>query len=219
MASELFQFTLNSPFASAPDKDKKIYGVAPAMVINNIDTTGEARVQLQLAWLPGYMPWARVATPMAGMARGFYFIPQIGDEVLVAFNQGDVRDPYVIGSLWNTLDHPPEFAPTDAVTKRSIRTPSGQEVTFDEALQSVTIRNTTQHSLSLNRTQAQLATGPASITLDVKGNVTITAAKELTLQAKTVNINGGKVNINGVTSITVNGGGRCSIDAKQVDIG
>ena len=218
MAGELFESGLTQSFGNSREKDKKIYGVTPATVIDNVDCMGEARVQLRLAWLPGYEPWARVATPMAGMGRGAFFIPQIGDEVMVAFNQGDVREPYVIGSLWNTIDRPPALAPSDAITKRSIRTPFGQEVTFDEATQSVTIRNTTQHTLSLDPTQAQLATGLASVTLDVAGNVTITAIKELTLQANMININGGKVNINAVNGATVNGGTQCSITATQVDI-
>jgi phage baseplate assembly protein gpV len=201
------------------EKEKKVYGVVSATVIDNVDCTGEARVQLLLPWLPGFMPWARVATPMAGLARGTFFIPQIGDEVLVAFNQGDVREPFIIGSLWNTTDRPPALAPTDAVTKRVIRTPLGQEVSFDEALQSVTIRNTTFNSLTLDPMQAKLSSPLASITLDVKGSVTITAIKDLTLQSNVVNITGGKVNITGTLSTTINGGAHCRLAGTQIDIG
>ena len=53
-------------------------------------------------------PWARVAVPMAGMACGFYFIPDIDDEVLVAFEHGDLDRPFVLGGLWNSDDPPPE---------------------------------------------------------------------------------------------------------------
>ena len=72
-------------------EDKRIYGVAPAEVVSNLDLTGLGRVQLRLPWLPGYSPWARVAAFSAGSGRGGYFIPQNGDEVLVAFSHGDVR--------------------------------------------------------------------------------------------------------------------------------
>jgi phage baseplate assembly protein gpV len=216
MAGKLFELGATQTFK---EKEKKVYGVTSATVIDNVDCTGEARVQLMLPWLPGFQPWARVSTPMAGMARGTFFIPQIGDEVLVAFNHGDVREPYIIGSLWNTMDRPPSLAPTDAVTKRTIRTPLGQEVSFDEALQSVTIKNTTLNSLTLDPTQAQLATPLASITLDVTGNVTITAIKELTLQSNVVNITGGKINITSTISTTVNGGPQTTITGAMVDIG
>ena len=76
--------------------------------------TAVRRVQLALPWLPGYQPWARLANQSAGTDRGSYFVPQAGDEVLVAFNHGDVREPYVLGSLWNTIDKPPADDPTDA---------------------------------------------------------------------------------------------------------
>ena len=83
MNNSLFQFG----WLDDEKQDDHIYGVAVATVVDNIDLLGEARVQLNLPWVPGFLPWARVATTMAGMMRGTYFIPQIGDEVLVAFNQ------------------------------------------------------------------------------------------------------------------------------------
>src|SRR5688500_8354972 len=100
MAGVMFEMGSLSLDVPEPD-DTRINGVCTAMVLSNFDSTGEGRVQLMIPWLPGYMPWARVSVPMAGLARGTYFIPQMGDEVLVAFSQGDVREPFVIGSLWN----------------------------------------------------------------------------------------------------------------------
>jgi phage baseplate assembly protein gpV len=188
-------------------------------VISNTDCMGEARVQLQLPWLPGFFPWARVSSPMAGMARGTYFIPQVGDEVLVAFNQGDVREPFIIGSLWNTLDRPPALLPTDPVTKRVIRTPLGQEVSFDEAQQSVTISNTIKNSLTLDMKGAALSAALCSVTLDISGSVTITAIKDLTLQSNVINITGGTVNISSTVATNINGGPHTTIAGGQIDIG
>ena len=61
-------------------------------------------------WLDGSTEshWARVATPMAGKKRGLYFLPEVDDEVLVAFEHGSIDFPCVIGSLWNGKDTPPE---------------------------------------------------------------------------------------------------------------
>jgi uncharacterized protein involved in type VI secretion and phage assembly len=207
-----------------PPDEQKIYGVALGMVINNIDATGEARVQLQLPWLPGYEPWARLAMLMAGMGRGTYFIPQIGDEVLVAFNQGDVREPFVLGTLWNTTDRPPALSPTDAITKRAIRTPLGHELVFDDALQSVTITTSTQQTLSMGIKEVQLAAGTlppptrASITLDSLGNVTISAMKSLTLKSPQITIDGGLVTVKGKAGVTVDGGADCTIRGATVNI-
>jgi uncharacterized protein involved in type VI secretion and phage assembly len=221
MGTSLFDFSLAT---STPTTDK-IYGVAIATVISNIDSLGEARVQLRLPWLPGYEPWARLATMMAGMNRGSYFIPQINDEVLVAFNHGDVREPFVIGTLWNTLDRPPSMLPTDAITKRTIQTPLGQELTFDEKLQSVTVSNTTKQKLTLDLTGATLAAGTfppptrASITLSVSGQVTIEGLAAIKLKAPLIELDGTVVKISGTASTIVVGGAQCAIKGAKVDIG
>ncbi len=73
-------------------------------VINLIDEMllwGAYRVQLPFIDDIDLSPWARIAVPMSGIGCGMSFLPQVGDEVLVAFEQGDVNVPYVIGSLWN----------------------------------------------------------------------------------------------------------------------
>lgn len=190
MAEEAVKFGWTQAFGGGnpPPTDKKIFGVALATVISNTDSTGEARVMLLLPWLPGYTPWARLSSPMAGMGRGTYFVPQVGDEVLVAFNHGDVREPYVLGSCWNTIDRPPALAPTDPVTKRRIRTPLGHELTFDEALQSVTLSSNLMSTVTLDAEKAQLSTPLASVTIDKAGGVTITGATRITLDAPVIEI-------------------------------
>lgn len=196
MADEAVKVGAATPItwgSGGPPPDRKIFGVSMATVINNIDCTGEARVMLMLPWLPGYTPWARLASPMAGMARGLFFVPQVGDEVLVAFNHGDVREPYVLGTCWNTIDRPPALLPTDSVTKRKIRTPLGHELTFDEALQSVTLSSNTLSTVTLDPAKAQLSTPLASVTIDKAGGVTITGATKITLDAPVIEIKAGSL--------------------------
>jgi uncharacterized protein involved in type VI secretion and phage assembly len=72
--------------------------------------------------------WARIAAPMSGPERGFFFLPEIDDEVLVAFEQGDLRFPYVLGFLWNGQQKPPHTEPT----KRTIETVSGHILEFED---------------------------------------------------------------------------------------
>ena len=190
MVDEAVKMGMTTPISmgSSVPPDKKIFGVSVATVINNIDCTGEARVMLMLPWLPGYTPWARLSSPMAGMGRGFYFVPQVGDEVLVAFNHGDVREPYVLGACWNTLDRPPALLPTDPVTTRRIRTPLGHELSFDEALQSVTLTSNTKSTVTLDPLKAELSTPLASVTIDKAGGVTIKGATRITLDAPVIEI-------------------------------
>lgn len=214
MAQSLFEFG----WQPASEKDDKIYGVAIATVIDNVDLTGEARVQLSLPWAPGFEPWARVATLMAGLERGSFFIPQIGDEVLIGFNHGDIREPFVIGALWNTLDRPPSLLPTDAVNKRIIRTPLGQEISFDDLEQSITISNLLQFELGLGPEASELASAGASVSLDIAGNVTITGMVSITLNAPTITITGDTVTISGSAGATLNGGANCTIIGTEVNI-
>jgi len=190
MAGEAVSFGATQEFKPR-EEEKKIFGVTVATVINNIDCTGGARVQLSLPWLPGFQPWARLSNQMAGMGRGSYFVPQIGDEVLVSFNHGDVREPYVLGTLWNTLDVPPALMPTDAVTKRKIRTPLGHELEFDEATQTVTLLSNTRSTLTLRPDKVELSTPLATVTVGKAGDVTITASTKITLDAPLIEIKAG----------------------------
>jgi uncharacterized protein involved in type VI secretion and phage assembly len=84
-------------------------GVAVAVVTQNRDPDGLARVKVHFPWYeyPNESYWARLAVPMAGQGQGTYFLPEIGQEVLVAFDRGDVRFPYVVGALWNGKEGPP----------------------------------------------------------------------------------------------------------------
>jgi len=218
MANEAVKFGFAQKVQTRPSPEK-INGVSLATVINNVDPTGEARVQLILPWLPGVMPWARVASPMAGMLRGLFFMPQIGDEVLVCFNQGDIREPFVIGALWNTIDRPPTLLPTDAVTQRKIRTPSGHELSFDETTQSVTLTSNMRARVTLDPLKAELSTDAASVTISQDGNVTITAAQKISLAAPVIEIKAASVlNVESAGTTAVKAGAACTVQGAVVAI-
>ena len=90
-----------------------LYGVYPACVTDTKDPEGQGRVKVMLPWLPDiggerYEVWARLATFMGGKNHGSWFTPDPNDEVLVAFEAGDPRRPYVIGGLWSDSSNPPE---------------------------------------------------------------------------------------------------------------
>jgi uncharacterized protein involved in type VI secretion and phage assembly len=199
--------------------DKKVYGVASATVINNFDSTGQARVQLTLPWLPGFQPWARLATLMAGMARGTFFVPMVGDEVLVAFNHGDVREPYVIGAMWNTLDRPPALSPTDAITKRIVRSPLGHQLTFDDALQQVTLESNLLSTVTLSAEKAEISTPTARVTVGKLGDVTISAKTKLTLDAPIIEISAkATVTVQSQGAATLKSSGACVVQGSVVKI-
>ncbi len=91
----------------------RISGVVTGQVVNVVDPEGQGRVQVSLPWLGGQNEsyWAPIATMMSGRGRGSWFMPEVGDEVLIAFSQEDVAHPFVIGFLWNGQDTPPTTDP------------------------------------------------------------------------------------------------------------
>jgi uncharacterized protein involved in type VI secretion and phage assembly len=91
------------------ERTGRITGIVVGVVTNNKDPENLGRVKLKFPWLSDddESNWARVAAPMAGKNRGFFFLPEVEDEVLVAFDHGDINSPYVLGALWNGKDTPP----------------------------------------------------------------------------------------------------------------
>lgn len=212
---------------STPDPElmeRTIDGVAIAVVESNKDLRGEGRVKVSYPWAPGIEPWARVVTPYAGMNRGIYFMPQDGDEVLVAFQNGDINVPMVIGSIWSSLDRPP-ISPGDILapsTKRIIRTGNvaAHEIVLDDLDSSVTITSITKQSITMDPTQIKLSTtkDTASITLDTLGNITIKGALSITLQAESITLDGSTVNVTSKAATSIKAGGDCSVQGSMVRI-
>jgi uncharacterized protein involved in type VI secretion and phage assembly len=116
---------------------ERVYGVVIGIVTNNNDPDELGRVKVRFPWLSDSDEswWARIAAPMAGNDRGVQFLPEVDDEVLVAFQHGDVRFPYVLGALWNGQDAPPESKLLDGdgkVVKRIIKSRSGHVIRLDD---------------------------------------------------------------------------------------
>jgi uncharacterized protein involved in type VI secretion and phage assembly len=189
----------------------RLYGAYPAQVTDIKDPDGQGRVKVQLPWSPdsgdgSYQVWARLAVLMAGRNRGTWFIPDANDEVLVMFEGGDPRRPYVVGMLWNGKDTPPESMDGGGNNfKKSIRSRNGVKITFDDTDGS--------ESLTLETPNGQTVTlkeGPGSIELqDSNGNdikldpsgITINASSTLTISATTINITACSINANAASSI------------------
>ena len=181
----------------------KWYGVAPATVIDIQDPLGQGRVKVTLPWCPDsgggrYEAWARIATLFAGKDRGSWFIPEVGDEVLVAFEHGDPTRPYMLGGLWNGSDSPPESASAQN-NHKVIKSRNGVKITLDD--------QSGQEQLILETPGGQKITlkdGPGAVTIeDSNGNsvkletagITITAAAKVTVNASQVAVSAGMVQV------------------------
>lgn len=119
----------------AHDQSDRLYGICIGVVTNNQDPDGLGRVKVRFPWLSDAVEsnWARVLAPMAGKDRGIYFLPEVNDEVLLAFEQGDIRFPYVLGSLWNGKDKPPETNKDGKNDRRTIKSRSGHKIVLDDS--------------------------------------------------------------------------------------
>ena len=200
------------------------YSIAPGKVTNNFDLIAEGRVQVRIPALPSYLPWARLAAIGSGDSRGFLWVPEIDDEVLVAFNQNDERDAYVLGGLWSTLTRPPVTIPTDFITKRVIKTGKvgglGHEVEFDDALQSVTVTTSTRQKITIDPLKIELRNTAGTLTIKMDNTsqtVSITAATKIELTATQISIKGAQIELKG-GKIDIQSGGPCTVMGLPVKI-
>jgi uncharacterized protein involved in type VI secretion and phage assembly len=207
------------------------FGIVPGVVTDNLNVLGEGRVQVHIPSFPDLDPWARVVCAGAGSGRGFLWIPQINDEVLVALNQNDARDAYVIGGLWSTLNRPPAILPTDFMTKRILQTgiagsPLGHTVEFDDALQSVKITTSTQQQITLDPEKIEIGTaeGLLRISLNLVGEppgIEIEAtAGDITLSAPlgSIKLEGLSVEISSDISTEISSDGEVSVEGTLITL-
>jgi uncharacterized protein involved in type VI secretion and phage assembly len=198
------------------------FGVAPGIVTEAFDSTGEGRVKVHIPALPGFEPWARIASVGGGSGRGFAWIPQVDDEVLVAFAQNDLAGAYVLGGLWSTRSRPPLALPTDSQSKRVIKTgilaAPGHEVEFDDLLQSVTITTSTKQKLTLapDKIEVSGALGAMTISLDTASQtISIQSALKLEMKATDISIEGVTVEIKGGT-VSIESTGPCTVKGLPI---
>lgn len=114
--------------------DSRILGVVVGIVVNNKDPEKLGRIKVKIPRLSDdeESNWARIVSFMAGKERGAFFLPEIDDEVLVAFEYGDINMPYIIGSLWNGVDKPPEDNSNGENNIRIIKSRSGHVIKLDD---------------------------------------------------------------------------------------
>jgi uncharacterized protein involved in type VI secretion and phage assembly len=115
-------------------QESLILGVVSGVVTNNQDPDKLGRIKVKLPRISGEdeSNWARVISFMAGQDRGAFYLPEVDDEVLVAFEYGDINQPYVLGSLWNGVDTPPEDNGDGENNIRVIKSRSGHVVRLDD---------------------------------------------------------------------------------------
>lgn len=196
------EFQLGRPPALCPPSRPESAGSGLWVgVVDDIDDPNAwGRVRVLLPWLDGEIAsiWARLGVPAAGPERGFFFIPEVGDEVVVGF-LGDPRYPVVLGSLWNGSHAPPETLDAQTNAIRSIVSRSGHRFTFDDSdgAEKVEVKTSAEQTLTLDD-----ASGSEKIELkDKAGNLVTLESAGITLKAAsgdiTLEASSGKIALSG----------------------
>lgn len=198
-----------------PEAGGRIAGVTSGIVSKNEDPDGLGRVRLTLPWRDETFEtgWVRVATPMAGNAMGMFFLPEVGDEVLVGFDRNDIRFPYVLGSLWSRAAKPPHINADGKNAIRVIHTRRGHTLLFDDGDKGkIEIKLADGKSVVLDADGITIDDSANTIKLDSKGgSVSIEAKQELKLKAP-------KISIAASATLEIKGGQMLKAEATMVKI-
>ena len=189
----------------------RIYGVVVGIVTNIDDPEDLGRVKVQFPWLASDQEshWARMCNLLAGPGYGSWFRPALDTEVLVAFEQGDINHPYVLGMLWNGEDGPPQPSNQDAKDyDKVIKTAQNNLLVFGEdpdGTQYIQLR-----VRNASNTCAIQLTSDGDISAEAD-NITIQAGQKIVLKAPTIEIDAGTLKCSGSTSAEIKG---ATVDVK-----
>jgi len=196
------------------------HGVVVGIVTNAKDPEDLARVKVKYPTISDELEsnWVRLVNPMAGPDRGFQFIPEVNDEVLVAFEYNDFNKPYILGALWNGKDKPPatskDAVNDKGVNKRIMKTRSGHTITLDdtEKAEQISIVSKSGHTITLDDADGKEKI--STIDKTKKNSIVIDSAKNtLTLQFQ------GDIIMNAEGKLQLNSKGDIVIDSKgKIDI-
>lgn len=195
------------------------------IVTDNKDPSNLGRVKVKFPSIneTDASDWAALVSPMGGKGRGIYFIPEINDEVLCAFEHGDIRRPYVLGGLWNGVDTPIEgndvATSNGQVNHRIIKTRIGHTILLDDTdgTGSMTMTTCDGHVLTLDDKDKKIeakTTSGHTVTLDDQ-NGKIVIVDKTTNNKMTINSNDNSIAVECVGDFKVTAQGQVSITGQQ----
>lgn len=216
------------------DGKEDITGVMTAKVTDNEDPKGLGRVKVTYPNRDSddESYWARIATEMASSGYGTFFLPEVGDEVLVAFEDGDIHHPFVVGSLYNGKRPPAEDNGSGDNNIRQIKSRSGHMLDFDDTdgEELVKIETSAGHVIKLEdesgseKVTIEDKSGSNAITMDSSSNeVSVEAGQTLSLSAPTIELNAdsevsisskAKINMEGKAKVNVSSKGQLNVESN-----
>lgn len=177
----------SEPFAAR--FDQRFDALYIGVVSDVDDPDGIGRVKVTLPWYAsGYEEWARVSQLYAGDGFGSTWVPEVDTEVLVGFGHGDMRWPYIVGCLHSDTDAPPESR-TSSSDVKTLRTPGGSELRFDETNGMIEVKTKNNTSIKLEENGGAITLkGSQKITFDAP-EIEISGSRKVTIKGDQVAIN------------------------------
>jgi uncharacterized protein involved in type VI secretion and phage assembly len=190
----------------------QVNGIIIGLVTDLDDPQNLGRVRVTFPYLGDQVSdWARLVTLMAGKDRGMFFRPEKDDEVLVGFELGDVRRPYILGSLWSTTDTPPaddgqatennwrfiksrnghivKLDDTKGQEKIEIIGSDGErQIVFDIAAKKIQV-TCDSGDIEVSASAGSVKVDATTVEIKASGDMTLEASGTMTISGTTVNIN------------------------------
>ncbi|WP_372371235.1 phage baseplate assembly protein V [Candidatus Uabimicrobium sp. HlEnr_7] len=200
------------------EHQSRITGVFIGIVTNNQDPDKLGRVKIKFPKISddNETDWVRIATLFTGTEFGSFFLPSVDDEVLVAFENGDINTPFVIGSLWNGTETPPETNEDGENNIAVIKSRSGHYIQFDDTdgAEKITIMD------SAVKNSIVIDSAENTITIVSDADITVTADNgAISLSADTVTIKGkSSVSIESGGGLDVKASGAANVEGSTVNL-
>jgi phage protein D len=195
---------------------KNPYGVVIGIVTNVNDPENLGRVKVKFPTISDQLEsnWSRLSTPMAGPQRGIEFIPEVNDEVLVAFEHDDINKPYILGALWNGKDKPPDTTANlvsgGKVQKRIIKSRTGHVITLDDTdgKEKIMIVDKT------GKNSIEIDSPTNALTIKTEGKINIETKDDVTIKGKNIVFEAtANVDVNAKSNATVKATSNINIEA------
>jgi uncharacterized protein involved in type VI secretion and phage assembly len=188
----------------------RYFGVYPALVSNIVDPESLGRIEVRFPWLGSdgedVRAWSTLLTPYADDDQGIEILPEVDTQVVVAFEAGDLRRPYLIGACWNGREALPE-SPARANNKRLWRSRAKSVLEFDDTAnaEKVTISMRSGHTVVLDNAAQQVKVAHANgsiITMNAAGQIQIQANATVEVTASALNVHCPTATFDGIVSCT-----------------
>ena len=186
------------------------FGLYPAIVTNIVDKDSLGRIEVSLPWLGedgnAVRAWATLLTPYADKDQGFFVLPAVDTQVVVGFEAGCLRRPYIVGSAWNGVETQPE-SPAEPNNKRLIKTRAKSLLEFDDSdgAAKVTLSMQSGHKLVMDDSAQEITLTHSNgcvIKFTSGGEISITANSTVEITASALNVHCATATFDGIINCT-----------------